>query len=44
MTRHIRAVDPNNVILGDRHSGNKGIPAVLTAMKHLTRGMSPIRT
>jgi hypothetical protein len=34
ITRHIRAYDPNHLILGDRFNGNKGIPdAVLEAMK-----------
>lgn len=41
ITRHIRAVDPNHLILGDRYNGNKGIPrAVLTAMKHFVDVLS----
>lgn len=34
ITKHIRAYDPNHLILGDRYNGNKGIPtAALEAMK-----------
>lgn len=34
ITKHIRAYDPNHLILGDRYNGNKGIPdPVLAAMK-----------
>lgn len=33
ITKHIRAYDPNHLILGDRYNGNKGIPdPVLEAM------------
>lgn len=34
IAKHIRAVDPSHLILGDRYNGNKGIPApVLEALK-----------
>ena len=34
ITRHVRAHDPNHLVLGDRYNGNKGIPAAaLRAMK-----------
>jgi hypothetical protein len=34
ITRHIRAHDPNHLILGDRYNGNVGVPpAVLDAMQ-----------
>jgi hypothetical protein len=34
ITKHIRRVDPNHLVLGDRYNGNKGIPVpVLEAMK-----------
>lgn len=34
ITKHIRAYDPNHLILGDRYNGNKGIPsAALRAMQ-----------